>query len=55
MMDLGDYIAYLWLVPVLFQVVLPIVILFGWSVVKLLSFFVGVSKEGVNAVPVCAS
>ena len=55
MMNFGDYIAYLWLVPVLFQIDLPIVILFGWSVVKLPSFLVGISKEGVNFSPVCAS
>jgi len=54
-MNFGGSIAYLWLVPVLFQIVLPIVILFGWSVVKLPSFLVGISKEGVNFSPVCAS
>lgn len=54
-MSFGEYSAYLWLVPVLFQIVLPIVIFFDWSVVKLASFFVGISKEGVNAAPVCAS
>ena len=55
MMNFGDYIAYLWLVPVLSQIILPIVILFGWSVGKLPALFVWVSKEGVNAAPVCAS
>jgi len=33
---LQEYIVYLWLIPVVFQICLPLVMLGGWFVIKLL-------------------
>ncbi len=34
-MNFGDYAVYLWLIPVVFQIFLPLVLLCGWMVIKL--------------------
>lgn len=43
-MILGDVIVYFWLLPLTLEILLPLAILCGWAVIKLLSFFFGANK-----------
>ena len=40
-MNFGDYAVSLWLLPVAFQIVLPLIILCGWAVLKLPALLFG--------------
>ena len=43
-MHFSDYLVYLWLIPITLQILLPLVILCGWTIIKLPSLLFG-SKD----------
>lgn len=53
-MNASDYIAYLWLIPVVLQIILPIIILCGWSLTKLPALLFGDSRPELNVSPITA-
>lgn len=34
-MDVGDFALYAWLFPVVFQIVLPLAVFCGWTVIRI--------------------
>jgi len=46
-MHIGDYFVYFWLIPVFSQIIIPLLMLCGWTVLKLPSL-VASSKATVN-------
>ena len=46
-MKISDYIVYLWMFPVVLQILLPLVILCGWMVTKPLVLLFG--SRGLNS------
>jgi len=43
-MNISGYIVYLWMFPVIFQILLPMIILLGWMVNKLPALLFGLRK-----------
>ncbi len=43
-MKISDYLVYLWILPVVLQIILPLVILCGWLVIKLPALLFGFKK-----------
>lgn len=43
-MNISDYLVYLWMLPVVLQIILPFVILCGWLVMKLPALLFGFKK-----------
>jgi len=54
-MDFGNFAVVLWLIPVTFQIIIPLVILCGWTVLKLPSLFASSKSTVSNAEPSFAS
>ena len=53
-MNFGDYTLYLWLFPVAFQILLPLVVLCGWTVFKIPSLLFGLLASKSNVEPAFA-
>jgi len=54
-MHFSDYIVYLWMIPVASQILVPLVILCGWTVSKLPALLSGSKASMGSAVgPACA-
>ena len=53
-MNISDYIVYLWLIPITLQIVVPLAMLAGWGVGRLVSLFKPEFKANINPSPLCA-
>ena len=50
-MHISDYLVYLWLIPVSLQIIVPLAILCGWTVLKLPLLFVSSKSSMSNTEP----
>ncbi len=49
-MEISNYIVYLWLFPVVLQIILPLVTLCGWMVMKLPAILLGFMRPITHGV-----
>jgi hypothetical protein len=54
-MNIGNSVVYFWLLPVAFQIVLPLAMLCGWMVLRLATTLFGSKAPRSNVEPVCAT
>ena len=54
-MDVGDFAFYVWLLPVVLQIVLPLTLFLGWVVIKMPMLVLGKAKSEIHAEPALAS
>ena len=54
-MNFGNFAVVLWLIPVVFQILLPLVLFCGWMVFKLPSLLFGSKASMSNVEPACAN
>jgi hypothetical protein len=45
-MNIGNYAVYFWLLPVAFQIILPLVMLCGWAIFRLGALLFGSKASG---------
>ena len=50
-MNFGDFAVSLWLIPVAFQILLPLVLFCGWMVFKIPSLLFGAKTSMSNVEP----
>ncbi len=50
----SDYAVYFWMIPLVFQIVLPLIILCGWGLLKLPSLIFGRKEHAVALNPALA-
>lgn len=54
-MDVSNFAFYVWLLPVVLQIVLPLTLFLGWAVIKMPMLVLGKSKSEIHAEPALAS
>ena len=54
-MNISDFIVYLWLFPVVLQILLPLAVLCGWTVIKLPVLLIGNKRPAHKAAPIFAN